>query len=172
MTVPLIKKKVSKALEETGELVLVHSPEEIVWCNMEAAEFLGYENVDQLTGSSTEKIMEARNGEKGLVTFVKGDGTTISCLISHHIMEDEDSDVTLSIIQPINSDKLKHKLEKLLYDMKHEVNTPLSVIKGYTELLQEKDLDPETREFIEIMMRNIERLEKATKKVLDKIEKD
>ncbi len=172
MIAPLIKKKISQALEETDGIVLVQSPEEIIWCNMEAAEFLGYDGADQLTDSNTGRIMEARDEEKGLVTFVKGDGTTISCLSSHHIMEDEDSDVTLSIIQPIKSDKLKHKLEKLLYDMKHEVNTPLSVIKGYTELLQDKDLDPETRKFIEIMMRNIERLEKATKTVLDKIAKD
>lgn len=130
------------------------------------------DSVNQLMSSNTGKIREERNEEKGLITFVKEDGTAISCLHSHHIMEDEDTDVILSILQPIKSDKLKHKLEKLLYDLKHEVNTPLSVIKGYTELLQDKDLDPETREFIEIMMRNIERLENATKTVLDKIGKD
>ena len=168
----MIKKKVSKALEETDEIVLVHSPEEIVWCNSEAAGLLGYDSADDLRGTNTGKIMEARTEEQGLVTFVKGDGTTISCLSSQHIMEEDDNEITVSVIQPIKSVNVEEKLEKLLYEMKHEVYTPLSVIKGYTEILKDKDIDSETREFIEIMQKNIERLELATKTVLDKLEKD
>lgn len=70
-------------------------------------------------------------------------------------------------------DKTGERLEEkkaFLQELRHEINTPLAVIKGYTELIQEKlgeSMDPELKRYLEVIMRNIERLEASTKKVLE-----
>lgn len=59
-----------------------------------------------------------------------------------------------------------------LQDIQHEINTPLTVIKGYTELIEEKlgdGVDPEINRYLQVIMRNIDRLESATETALTKI---
>jgi len=60
-----------------------------------------------------------------------------------------------------------------LQELRHEINTPLAVIKGYTELIQEKlgeDMDPEIKRYLQLIMSNIERLEESTETVLNREE--
>ena len=59
-----------------------------------------------------------------------------------------------------------------LQEVQHEINTPLAVIKGYTELIGEKlgdDVDPEIKRYLRVIMRNIDRLESATETALVKV---
>ncbi len=58
-----------------------------------------------------------------------------------------------------------------LQEVQHEINTPLAVIKGYAELIGEKlgdDVDPEIKRYLQVIMRNIDRLESATETALAK----
>ncbi len=61
------------------------------------------------------------------------------------------------------------RLAEFLNELRHEVYTPLSVIKGYTELIGEKLVDtkdPEIKKYLHVIMKNIDRLEAFTEKLL------
>jgi signal transduction histidine kinase len=48
-------------------------------------------------------------------------------------------------------EKIDARLSEFLYELRHEVYTPLSVIKGYTELIGEKLVDmkdPEIKKYL------------------------
>lgn len=69
----------------------------------------------------------------------------------------------------IKDEKIDDRLAEFLYELRHEVYTPLSVIKGYTELIGEKleDMkDPEVKQYLDVIMKNINRLEAFTEKIL------
>lgn len=69
----------------------------------------------------------------------------------------------------IKDEKIDDRLAEFLYELRHEVYTPLSVIKGYTELIGEKLVDtqdPEIKQYLQVIMKNINRLEAFTEKIL------
>jgi len=69
----------------------------------------------------------------------------------------------------IKDEKTDARLSEFLYELRHEVYTPLSVIKGYTELIGEKLVDtqdPELKQYLQVIMKNIDRLEAFTEKIL------
>lgn len=63
------------------------------------------------------------------------------------------------------------KMEKARKDFviatSHELKTPLTAIKGYTETLQDEIKDPQQKEFIEIINHNISRLEKIVEDLIN-----
>ena len=69
----------------------------------------------------------------------------------------------------IKDEKNDARLAEFLYELRHEVYTPLSVIKGYTELIGEKLVDmkdPEIKKYLNAINKNIDRLEAFTEKIL------
>ena len=69
----------------------------------------------------------------------------------------------------IKDEKIDARLAEFLYELRHEVYTPLSVIKGYTELIGEKLVDmkdPEIKKYLNAINKNIDRLEAFTEKIL------
>jgi len=55
----------------------------------------------------------------------------------------------------------------------HELNTPLTVIKGYVEMLQDKNRDnPEITKYLDAIWKNAERIEKVPLSVVEKIKRD
>ncbi len=69
----------------------------------------------------------------------------------------------------IKQEQRDARLTAFLNELRHEVYTPLSVIKGYTELIEDKignTADPEIKQYLNIIMKNIERLETFTEKIL------
>jgi len=69
----------------------------------------------------------------------------------------------------IKDEKTDARLAEFLHELRHEVYTPLSVIKGYTELIGEKLVDtkdPEIKKYLNAINKNIDRLEAFTEKIL------
>jgi signal transduction histidine kinase len=55
----------------------------------------------------------------------------------------------------------------------HELNTPLTVIKGYVEMLQDKNIDnPEITKYLNAIWKNAERIEKIPLNVAEKFKGD
>ena len=55
----------------------------------------------------------------------------------------------------------------------HELNTPLTVIKGYVEMLQDKNKGtPEITKYLDAIWKNAERIEKVPLSVVEKIKRD
>ncbi len=55
----------------------------------------------------------------------------------------------------------------------HELNTPLTVIKGYVEMLQDKNVDNlEIEKYLDAIWKNAERIEKIPLSVIEKIKDD
>jgi len=71
--------------------------------------------------------------------------------------------------QSLSDNKEDIRLMAFLKVLRHEINTPLSVIRGYTDLIIEQygnELDPEVYRFMQTIRRNIERLEASTESAL------
>ena len=71
--------------------------------------------------------------------------------------------------QSLPDNKEDIRLMAFLKVLRHEINTPLSVIRGYTDLIIEQygnELDPEVYRFMQTIRRNIERLEASTESAL------
>jgi signal transduction histidine kinase len=55
----------------------------------------------------------------------------------------------------------------------HELNTPLTVFKGYVEMLQDKNIDnPEITKYLNAIWKNAERIEKVPINVAEKFKGD
>ncbi len=61
------------------------------------------------------------------------------------------------------------RLKAYLKVLRHEINTPLSVIRGYTDLIIEQygnELNPDVSRFMETIRRNLDRLEESTENMM------
>ena len=75
----------------------------------------------------------------------------------------------MNVSQSLPDNKEDIRLMAFLKVLRHEINTPLSVIRGYTDLIIEQygnELDPEVYRFMQTIRRNIERLEASTEGAL------
>ena len=66
---------------------------------------------------------------------------------------------------------LDRRTLRFIEAIRNEVNTPLAVIKGYTELIEDKfwdKMDPNLKRFLRVIKENIERLEESTESVMTK----
>lgn len=60
------------------------------------------------------------------------------------------------------------KDKRILDVINHELNTPLTVIRGYMELLEQTS-EGEEKLYIDTIMKNVERLEKAPNNIMEKL---
>ena len=58
----------------------------------------------------------------------------------------------------VKSEKSRKELERSIADIAHDLRTPLTVVKGNLQLLENEDLSPEGRDRLEISRRKAESL--------------
>ncbi len=160
--------------ENINEAVLVFNLEEIVWVNRQALGLFGCpEFVDEIyflnnmIRESSDVFESDLNrllvGEKteGVFKIKHPDGSEIILVSRAFNLSNAPGELMAAFI---------HELPPNLIDVgdidivKHEVLTPLSVIKGYVELftsLKDSDYEYDAEEFWLVIKRNIDRLEKA-----------
>ncbi|MFA7274597.1 MAG: sensor histidine kinase [Crocinitomicaceae bacterium] len=74
-------------------------------------------------------------------------------------------DLTTANSLLVKQDELKNEF---LYTITHEIRTPITSIRAFTEILQEEDVNPEDRKrFKKIMGQELERLSRLISQVLD-----
>ncbi len=171
-------------LSELNEAVFVHT-DKLVWLNRLALELLGYEVPEEVLercvldfvaedtrGDMTQifsKIHENDRLGPYSIRLVRRDGSHLRCNARSSVLKDTDNKFTVSILRPIEVEATDDLLIAFLNTLRHEVNTLLAVLKGYTELTEDKLVDyfdPDVAKFLIVMKRNIARLENLTKKLM------
>ena len=60
--------------------------------------------------------------------------------------------------------------DEILEYLMHELNTPLTVIKGYIEIIQDQNMDnPEITKYLKTIWKNAERIEKVPLNIIAKV---
>ncbi len=173
-----------KVFSELNEAIFVHTGK-LVWLNSQAIELLGYEDPKEVIGQCVldfiaedsheelaqnySQIHENNKVEHKAVRLVRGDGSLVTCQVRSSVLRDTKDKLVVSILRPIEVDANDELLIAFLNTLRHEVNTPLAVLKGYTELTEDKLIgyfDPDVAKFLIVMKRNIARLENLTKKLM------
>lgn len=86
-----------------------------------------------------------------------------------------DAQKIIVVLTDITKSKQVDKIKRnLIANVSHELNTPLTIINGYADLLLEKEFGKESSEYLETMKKHINRLMVILKDVLElsKLEKD
>ena len=175
------------AIEETGNIIL---------CNPTAENIFGY-NKNEMGEHNFSSLMSARNNEEFETGFTNKDdshfeiylGKTSELYAQNKNGEEFPIEITLSsckiegkkiytaIIMDITERKnLQEQLiqsaklaaaGELIAGVTHEVNNPLAVVMGYSELmLEEPDLDEETKKTVGIIYKESERARKVIQNML------
>lgn len=162
--------------ETLNEAIVVFDHETILWVNEPYLEMMGY-TADEIIGRPLldrvhpDETQEAiRNissytkmGSKssGVWRIRKKDGTYLT-LVSHtSIIPDHERTVTVSIVRPLDRvhPDPTHKITEA--GLHHEVQTSLTLILGYLELLQEHEnvtMSPELERWFSQIHQGIQRI--------------
>lgn len=186
------KEKYQMLVEKLKEGVILEDSEGIIsFVNPQTARKLGYSE-DELIGKHYSFIVpeedleeietETSKRSKGISStyearLITKDGCFIPVLISASPIFSNAGEfegilsVATDITERIKAREEKEKLEKVRKEFMdrtaHELRTPLTIIKGYTEFLKKKETDEENREFLNIIINNVIRLEELVTSVSD-----
>jgi len=175
-----------RAFENLNEAVFVSDGVEVIWCMQKAADLLGYSSPDDVIGKDImselvaqeshieaneriERISKTLEKMGGLVKLIKKDGSVISCVGRSSLMETSNGTYYVSIVRPTESALTNEQDDHFLASVKHEINTPVTVIWGYAELIQHLyggELRPEVMMFLDKIIDNARRLEILSKAML------
>lgn len=190
----LLLKKMVSAVEQSPSLILITNHEGIIeYVNPKFTELTGYTQ-EELSGQ-TPSLFKSGFQDEGFYkkvqeTIVNGNKWTgefynktksghfywefssiapifnISGEITHYVKVGEDITEKKKVEEEkINNEKLKSILE-LAGTVSHEINQPLQIIMGYSELLMEKsNSDPSLVKTVKAIITNIERIVDITNKI-------
>lgn len=171
-------------------MVLHNNHQEIVWTNNTFMQMINRRNSpipeqfslkvltpkefqahDTLAISSLKTSGTTKPYEKVLYTL---DGTTLDVIVSHTRLRAKKK-IFLSMFLNVSKSK---RLEQLKNDFisitSHELKTPLTSMRAYTQLLQKSEANPEISEYLNKMLQLIDRQNSLINDLLDlsKIESD
>ena len=173
-----------KVFSELNEAIFIHA-EKLVWLNRQAIELLGYETSEEVIGQCDldfieedtheeisqiySHIHENNKVEYNSVRLVRRDGSLVTCQARSSVLRETKDKLVVTILRQKEVDVNDELLISFLNTLRHEVNTPLAVLKGYTELTEDKLIDyfdPDVAKFLIVMKRNIARLETLTERLM------
>ncbi len=115
-------------------------------------------------------VRRTGEGSGGFTVLNHRDGRELAVLV--RCTYNRDSPKTLvTLIRPVVNPTLDRRTLRFIEAIRNEINTPLAVIKGYTELIEDKfwdKMDPDLKRFLRVIKENIERLEESTESVMTK----
>ncbi|MBF0541666.1 MAG: response regulator [Nitrospirae bacterium] len=168
----------------------------IVEFNMAAQKAFGYKR-DEIIGKPTGvlysdkeaglKIKEQLNQSgqfSGEITSIRKDGTPFPVFISASLLKDSEGTIigSMGVSRDITSQKIveenlrqaiddaeraNHAKSEFLANMSHEIRTPMNGIIGMTALALETHLEPEQREYLEMVRDSADSLLDLLNSILD-----
>lgn len=178
-----------EAFEGLNDSIVVYTRETLLWCNQKFVELLGYQSSADLIGTKPLKHVSSdyhnestntfnhlfttrKSGNGSLISILKKDGSSISCFVKSAVKTRSGFDFIVSIFRPFESSAVDERMIRFMNVFKHEVNTPISVILGYADMIQQLHggtLHPEVVKFLELIMKNAQRIE-AVSRAMVKLE--
>lgn len=82
-------------------------------------------------------------------------------------VDDEKTDGVVVVIQDITeSERLEMSRREFVANVSHELRTPLTTIKTYAETLSDSAEDPDERKFLNVIIREVDRMTRIVKELL------
>ena len=82
-------------------------------------------------------------------------------------VDDEKTDGVVVVIQDITeSERLEIARREFVANVSHELRTPLTTIKTYAETLSDSSEDPDERKFLNVIIREVDRMTRIVKELL------
>lgn len=173
------------AFKDLNEAVFVVDQEKTIWCNQEALDLLSLDSLDEFVGQpvgfrlndysyeeTSERlgtILATGMKTEGIMKLSKTDGSVITCAVRSSVIKSDSGVYSVSLVRELDEAESNERLIEFLDLVKHEVNTPLSVIWGYAEILLQKYGDEFPRDavvYLNRMIDNLKRLETMNKALL------
>jgi signal transduction histidine kinase len=174
-----------EVFENLDEAVLVTDGVELVWCVQKTADLLGYSSPNEIIGKEImtelvasdyyetieqiKKIFETGKNRDGHLRLRKKDGSILSCIGKSSSFNTSSGVFVVTFIRERDSAVTNDQLNHLLTSIKHEINTPVTVIWGYAEMIQNRhgdNLHPEVMRFLDKIIENAKRLEVLSKALI------
>lgn len=165
----------------------------IVVLNQQTVMLYSYETENELIGKSVYDLIIPNDHQYALknmkktielgalneteYTMIRKDGSKFSAEISTSVIKDELShplgfflvarDVTERKKTQEERESLAEKRREFMDKTAHELRTPITIIKGYTEFLMKQEEDERKIYFLDVIMKNLHRLEDLSSDVSD-----
>ncbi|MCW4013196.1 MAG: PAS domain-containing protein [Candidatus Bathyarchaeota archaeon] len=162
-----------------NEAMLIYDSEQIHWVNDALVVLLEYNSMEEIIGKNiisflhpesqqegTHQLKRLYQGVKrtgGIYTALKKNRTPVSVVSRGTQLPGTDETLLISIVRPVEEDPVEEGRIWSDFKFKHEVSTSITVIKGYTELIQKRVESHEGSElgkWFKTIFENIERIEK------------
>lgn len=169
-------------LETLNEASAIYT-DKIIWISPQYLKLLGYQTLDQVKGKSIytaihpdelidqQKNLEYRAKTKentsGTWRFKRKDDTYIKVLSKGSVVTLDEETYYVAIGR--SHQEITHP-EYTSSALKHETLTPITVTKGYLELLETHITDPETHKLLQKAQQSLEKLQKNITHQLEKTE--
>jgi len=171
--------------ETLSEAICMFDSEKFIWANEAYLKFRGYKALDEFVGKSItgrihpeerqeavrvikDRTMKGRSSS-GVWRIENDDGSYQAMNIRTSLLPGFDDPIFIAILSSADIDKEDVVSRVTKGDLINEVNSALTVILGYVEILKEDEntvMTPEFASFFVAIERNYARL----KKIIDKIE--
>ena len=175
-----------EVFENLDEAVLVTDGVELVWCVQKTADLLGYSSPNEIIGKDImielvasdyynetnerrKSIHETGKNMVGPLRLRKKDGSILSCIGRSSSFNTSSGDFYVTVIRESDSAAINGQVNHILTSLKHEMNTPVTVIWGYAEMIQHRhgnSLHPEVMLFLDKIIENAKRLEVLSKALI------
>lgn len=159
-------------------ITVLNTNQEIIWGNQAAAELLGYGTPEEIIGrdallfvsseyhykiqEQTQQFLDTGINHKGnFLKLIKKDGSVLGCYSKSSLLELDTGTVIVNIARPFEFEVIDERLLSFIQSLRHEVNTPVSVIWGLAEMIEHQhgeDLTPEIVQSLQTIMKNARRL--------------
>jgi two-component system, sporulation sensor kinase A len=167
-----------------NEAIVIFDKEKYLWVNEAYATLRGYDSPDEIIGTSIfngihpDEAQEnvrvlaerarTRKSTKGIWRVRKKDESYQPVVAHSSLLPDPENVITIAIIRPVDDEKRDIMPVISMAGITHEINSALTVVKGYHELLRDQDgtqLNSEQEKWFDVIDQNIKRIEDVSQKI-------
>lgn len=161
-------------LDTLNESIVVYDKEHVVWANDKVTRMMKYDDPEEIIGISPfsfihpdhlidlQKNIELRTSQpqntSGLWKLRCKDGSYKAIHANGSVFMDGDKPYLVSILRETENLKVHSQTSSMI---QHDLLTPLTVAKGYMEILMEKAKDPEDIKRFAVMDENCRKMEET-----------
>lgn len=172
----------SKFLSTLNESIVVYNKEKVVWANDKVTELMKYSSPDEIIGTSPfihvhpdllidfQKNVETRTKTpqptSGLWKLRCKDGSYRTIHSNGSVIVLDGKTYLISIFRdPVSHIEHRYSSSQL----QHDLLTPLTIAKGYIEILQNRNDDPESQRCIEAIQESCKKMESTITKIVNSL---
>lgn len=170
-------------LETLNESIIIYTDDKVIWANKQLSDFLGYDSPDEVIGTHPfshvhpDNLLDIEKNTKiRMRESIKSSGHwklrtkqgTYKSVFSNGSTNDIDGKRYLVSIIREPSRPIPQTYSSS--ELQHDLLTPLTIAKGYLEILREKATDHDTIKHLNTVSDSCNKLEENIRKLLDTVQ--